>query len=308
MTPAVEMRGNGRWRVAVWVVLLLAFARAGARPAAADDAAPAGGAPAPHPVDDPLDDDAEAVQVWDPAEPLNRRMLRFNQNVDRWLVGPVTGAYAFVVPKPGRLAVRRFLLNLESPAIFANDVLQLAPLDAMITLQRFAVNTTVGLAGLFDPAGALGLPRHHTDFGQTLAIYGVAAGPYVILPVLGPTTARHGAGYVVDFLFQPTTYILPGITLFIYAGIHQGGAGLVAFEEHADQLHALQASSVDYYAALRSAYYQDRRASIEARRHHGPRAIARLLGALSLRSSGGEVGDPARQHVVQGGEAVALEY
>ena len=200
-----------------------------------------------------------------------------------------------------------FILNLETPALFANDVLQLAPVDATVTVTRFAINTTVGLAGLFDPAERMGLERHHTDFGQTLALYGVPSGPYLVLPVLGPTTVRDGSGYVVDFLFQPTTYVLPGLTLFIYASIHQGSAGIAALDAHADQLHALEASSVDFYAALRSAYYQDRVAAIEARSDRGPRAIARLLGAVSLGAPGGEVGDLAAQDGRQRVEAVALE-
>jgi phospholipid-binding lipoprotein MlaA len=165
----------------------------------------------------------------------------------------------------------------------------------------------VGLAGLFDPAEKLGLERHHTDFGQTMAVYGVPSGPYIVLPLLGPTTVRDGSGYVVDFLFQPTTYILPGLTLVIFASIHQGSTGLAAREAHANQLQALEASSVDFYSALRSAYYQDRTAAIEARRDRGPAAIARLLGVVSLTAAGGEVSDLPAQHGRQRVEAVALE-
>jgi len=257
---------------------------------------------------DPYAEDAEATpQVWDPIESTNRRMLNANLAMNRYFFDPLTRAYAFVVPEPGRQAVRRFLLNLETPAIFANDVLQLAPQDAAVTLTRFTINTTAGLAGFFDPAQRIGLDRHHTDFGQTLALYGVPSGPYVVLPVLGPTTARDGSGYVVDLLFQPTTWVLPWASLFIYASIHQGSAGLAAFDAHAAQLQALEASSVDFYAALRSAYYQDRLAAIEARREHGPRAIARLLGAVSLRPAGSEVSDLTAQHGRERVEAVALE-
>jgi phospholipid-binding lipoprotein MlaA len=259
-------------------------------------------------VGGPLDQDiGTAPEVWDPIERVNRRTFGVNLVIDRFLLDPLTRAYAFVVPNPARRAVRRVLLNLESPAIFANDVLQLAPADAAVTLTRFAVNTTVGVVGLFDPAEKMGLDRHHTDFGQTLALYGVPSGPYVVLPLLGPTTVRDGSGYVVDFLFQPTTYVLPGVTLFIYASIHQGSAGLAAREAHAAQLHALQASSVDFYAALRSAYYQDRTAAIAERAGHGPRALAHLLGAVSLDPPGREVVDRAAHDLRQGGEPLALE-
>jgi phospholipid-binding lipoprotein MlaA len=269
--------------------------------------------PTPAPVAtqglDPLDGEAaKAPQVWDPIEPTNRRMLRANLAMDRWFLHPVTNAYASVVPNPARRAVRRALLNLWSPALFVNDVLQLAPIDASVTLTRLAVNSTIGLAGLFDPAERMGLERHHTDFGQTLALYGVASGPYVVLPVLGPTTVRDGSGYVVDFLFQPTTYVLPGLTLFIYASIQQGSTGLATRDAYAEQLDALEASSVDFYAGLRSAYYQDRVAAIAERSDRaGPRAFERLLGALSPEPSGGEVGDLAAQHRGERLEALPLE-
>jgi phospholipid-binding lipoprotein MlaA len=280
------------------------IAAGGGRPARAADAPSPGASQAV----DPLGVDAsQAAQVWDPIESVNRRTLRGNLLVDRFFLDPVTRGYAYVVPDPARRSVRRFFLNLWSPAVFVNDVLQLAPVDATVTLTRLVVNSTVGVAGLFDPAARMGLDRHETDFGQTLAIYGVPSGPYIVLPVLGPTTVRDGSGYVVDFLFQPTTYVLPGLTLFIYASIHQGSTGLVVRDEHAAQLHALEASSVDFYAVLRSAYYQDRVASIEARSDKGPRAIARVLGALSLGASGREVGDLAAQRGGKGVEAVALE-
>jgi phospholipid-binding lipoprotein MlaA len=234
----------------------------------------AGDPAAARPVADLDGEEPEAPRVWDPMEGMNRGTLRANLAINRWILDPVIGAYAFVVPAPARRAVRRALVNLHSPAVFANDVLQIAPVDAGVTLARFVVNTTLGLVGLFDPATGMGLPGHHTDFGQTLALYGMPSGPYLILPVLGPTTVRDGSGYLVDFLFQPTTYVLPGLTLFVYTGIHQGSVGLVELEEHADQLQALQASSVDFYAALRSAYVQDRAAAIEARRDRGRSVIA----------------------------------
>ncbi len=284
-------------------LLWLAIVAGRPRPACADDA------PGPGTTQvDPLDDDAgQTPQVWDPLETTNRRILRGNLVVDRYFLDPLMRGYAFVVPNAGRRAVRRLLVNLWSPAVFVNDILQLAPVDATVTLTRLVVNSTVGVAGLFDPATRMGLARHETDFGQTLALYGVPSGPYLVMPVLGPTTARDGAGYLVDFLFQPTTYVLPGITLFIYASIHQGSAGLVAFDEHADQLRALEASSLDFYASLRSAYYQDRVAAIEARRDKGPRVLARLLGAISLGPSRSQVGDLATHGGGERLEAVALQ-
>jgi phospholipid-binding lipoprotein MlaA len=259
---------------------------------------------------DPCDDTVGAApEVWDPVEPLNRRTLVFNMAVDRWFLDPVTRAYDFVVPGPARKSVRRFLINLDSPAVFANDLLQLAPLDAAVTLVRFGFNSTVGLGGLFDPATSIGLTGHTTDFGQTMALYGMPSGPYLMLPILGPTTARDGSGYLVDFLFQPTTYILPGLTLFVYTSIHEGSAGFATFDARADALHALQASSVDFYAALRSAYYQDRTAAIQARRDRGSRAPQqRASGTRPLASSGGEVGNLRAHDGREGRKSVALQH
>src|SRR5262249_52924113 len=156
---------------------------------------------------------------------------------------PITRAYMFVVPRQGRLAVRRVLANLNEPVVFVNDLLQLEPGDAAVTLTRFAVNTTVGLAGIFDVAVHGGLPGHSSDFGQTLALCGVPSGPYLIFPVVGPTTARDGTGYLVDVLFRPYTYFLgPGV-LFVATPIHEGSVGITLREEHAAQLKALEASS-----------------------------------------------------------------
>jgi phospholipid-binding lipoprotein MlaA len=275
-------------------------------PARAADPSPPDHAQAADPSDDVV---GAAPEVWDPIEPFNRGTLDFNMAVNRWFLDPVTRAYDFVVPNPARKSVRRFLINLDSPAVFANDLLQLAPLDAAVTVVRFGFNTTVGLGGLFDPATSIGLPGHTTDFGQTMALYGMPSGPYLMLPLLGPTTARDGSGYLVDFLFQPTTYILPGLTLFVYTSIHEGSAGFATLDASADALRALQASSVDFYAALRSAYYQDRTAAIQARRDRGSRAVAqRASRALPLASPGGEVGDLPAHEGRQGREAVAFQH
>jgi len=176
---------------------------------------------------------------------------------------PITRAYTFAVPAPARRSIRRAFANLNSPSIFANDALQLRPLDAGVTAARFVVNTTAGVVGLFDVAERIGLEGHHADFGQTLALAGVPSGPYLVLPVFGPTTARDGVGTLVDFVFEPTTYILaPGAQL-VFTSILRTGTGFSTWETQSDALHALQASSIDFYAALRNAYFQNRVAEIE---------------------------------------------
>jgi phospholipid-binding lipoprotein MlaA len=218
-------------------------------------------------LDPALEDDADvgalAAGFPDPLERMNRMTLRLNLRVDQWVIDPVTRAYMFVVPAPARRSIRRAFANLSSPSIFANDALQLRPVDAGVTAARFAINTTVGVVGLFDVADRMGLEGHHADFGQTLALAGVPSGPYLILPVIGPTTARDGVGALVDFLFEPTTYILtPGAQL-VFVSIRGTGSGLSTWETQSDALHALQASSIDFYAALRNAYWQNRVAEIE---------------------------------------------
>jgi phospholipid-binding lipoprotein MlaA len=216
---------------------------------------------------DPLPEDDAGVEVLagsfpDPLEPLNRLTLRLNLHVDRWVIHPITRAYTFAVPAPARRSLRRVFANLNSPSILANDALQLRPLDAGVTAARFVINTTAGVVGLFDVAQRIGLEGHHADFGQTLALVGVPSGPYLVLPVLGPTTARDGAGTLVDFLFEPTTYILaPGAQL-VFSSIRGTGTGLSTWETQADAFHALRVSSVDFYAALRNAYWQNRVAEI----------------------------------------------
>ena len=138
--------------------------------------------------------------------------------------------------------------------VAANDLLQLEFEDAGTALARFAINSTIGLAGLFDVATEFGLPPHESDFGQTLHAYGAGPGPYLVLPLLGPTTLRDGTGFAVDTLMNPFTWLLESEENLALAI----GKGLVRREELLAALDALRDSSVDYYAAVRSLYYQNR--------------------------------------------------
>ncbi len=210
--------------------------------------------------------DEQPVGFPDPLEPVNRGMLRFNIELDRWLLDPITRVYGFLLPKFARRAIRRMLLNINTPPVLVNDLLQLEWRDAGVTLSRFVINSSVGLAGLIEVAGPMGLERHDSDFGQTLCMAGVASGPYLVLPVFGPSTMRDGAGEIVDNLMRPATWF------FAIASppqlLYGGGAGISTREEHYQALTALRESSVDFYAALRSAYYQNRMAEIWGRREH----------------------------------------
>ncbi len=213
-------------------------------------------------------DDFDDVQLSfpDPLERLNRGTLAFNRVLDRWLLNPITEVYQFVLPNPVRKSVRNFFTNLDSPAILANDLLQREWSDARVTVIRFSINTTVGIAGFFDPATPWGFEGHYSDFGQTMALEGVPSGAYLVVPLLGPTTVRDGTGKIVDVLFRPVTFILGPVEQIFYTTIYGGGTGLIARDAHASELAMLEQSSIDFYAALRNAYYQSRTAEIWARR------------------------------------------
>lgn len=249
------------------IAVALVLAAAGA--ARSDTGADAAGPREVIPLDEDaftLEESAVPAGYPDPMERSNRRMLWVDQHLDRWLVDPIVKTYQFVVPPPGRRMVRRFCLNVNSVSILVNDLLQREWGDATITAERLVLNTTIGIGGLFDPAAALGIERHGSDFGQTLALAGVGSGPYLVMPLFGPTTVRDASGIVVDFFLQPTLYILPFATLFIYEGSLGLSTGLSARDAYSEALAALRSSSVDYYSALANAYYQTREAQIWARR------------------------------------------
>ncbi len=227
--------------------------------------------------DEEFDEDLEAApgSYPDPAESTNRGVLAFNRQIDKWILDPVTEAYQFVVPKPARNAVSRFFLNLGSTKTLVNDCLQLEWKDAGVTGARLVINTSLGVVGLFDVAERFGLPGHESDFGQTLALAGTPSGPYLMLPVLGPSTVRDGFGVFVDGFFQPTYYILGPMTVTLGPVIMQSpgailiygsSSGLTLRDRNFARLKDLESSSVDYYAAMRSGYYQDRVGHIWLRR------------------------------------------
>ena len=204
-----------------------------------------------------LDDDAALAKI-DPFEETNRNFLKFNRAVDKVFWNPLTTVYRFFVPTPLRLGVRNVFGNIRSPVVIVNHLLQGRVIDAGETLGAFVLNATAGIGGLFDAAAEAGLEIGDEDFGQTLAKAGVGSGPYIMVPVFGPNTLRDGVGGIVDLAFDPATYLLGPIQgLFI-----SGPRGFALREEFADDLAALEESSVDYYAAMRSAYLQTREAQI----------------------------------------------
>jgi phospholipid-binding lipoprotein MlaA len=199
----------------------------------------------------------------DPLEPANRKILKFNQFANKWGIDPIAKGYAFVVPDEARFAVRRFFLNLNAPVTTVNDALQLEWRDAGMTIGAFLINSTLGLGGLFAPGDKLGFPRHRSDFGQTLALADVESGPYLVIPIMGPTNIRDGSGKIVDLFMRPASWFLGFGVLSVLAGT---GEGIVVLEAHRSDLAELEKSSVDFYPVLRSAYYQNRMGEIWDRR------------------------------------------
>jgi phospholipid-binding lipoprotein MlaA len=199
----------------------------------------------------------------DPLEPANRKILQFNQFAMKWGINPISRGYAFLVPKQARFAVRRFFFNLNAPVTMVNDTLQLEWRDAGLTIGAFVINTTLGLGGLFAPAEKLGFPRHRSDFGQTLALADVESGPYLIIPIMGPTNIRDGSGKIVDLFMRPANWFMGFGVLSLLAGT---GEGIVVLEAHRQDFAELEKSSVDFYPVLRSAYYQNRMGEIWDRR------------------------------------------
>ncbi|MGB7975339.1 MAG: VacJ family lipoprotein [Roseiarcus sp.] len=196
-----------------------------------------------------------SLPIVDPNEQFNRGVLHLNQVV---LDPPAT----VVKSMPGVIRDRFQDLdaNLKGPRVFANDVLQGRLNAAGITLGRIIINTTFGLGGLFDVAATAGnLPQQTGDFGQTMFVWGVPAGTYVVSPYFGPSTQRDSVGGVVDTVGDPVGWVLGG---FIIGWPWSVGSGIVSGAAHLGQWKQAESSSVDFYTFLRSSFYQTRRAQL----------------------------------------------
>ncbi|KRB82563.1 VacJ family lipoprotein [Sphingomonas sp. Root710] len=200
----------------------------------------------------------------DPLEGFNRAVWAVNRGADKVVVKPVTQVYRAVAPKPARDGVRNFFANVAEPFSFINNILQGKPDRAVRNLGRFLVNTTAGIGGLFDQASRVGIKPASEDFGQTLAAWGANGGPYLVLPLLGPSTLRDGVGTGVAQFTDPYRVCLSecglphGVPLALTATqVISIRDGLI--ETGAD---SFLESSLDPYAAARSAFLQRRRAEI----------------------------------------------
>lgn len=218
----------------------------------------------------PHESDIEALAEYkttnDPLEPTNRAVFAFNNFLDRIILEPVAKGYRYITPSPVRTGISNFLKNISSPIVFANDLLQGEARRSGTTIARFAVNSTIGILGIFDVASDMGLSYHNEDFGQTLAVWGIGKGPYLMLPLLGPSNPRDLTGKIVDIFLDPMNYAIAQSDDETIDYIATGRSVMSAVngrEKLLDTLSEVRESSIDYYATIRTLYRQSRNHEID---------------------------------------------
>jgi phospholipid-binding lipoprotein MlaA len=209
----------------------------------------------PPPASDP-EARAEYFETNDPLEPTNRVIHAANQAVDTMLLRPAAEAYRIFVPPPLRTGIGNFLDNLLLPRTVVYDLLQGNPQKAGSGAMRFVINSTIGLLGVADFATDMGYPAQFEDMGQTIAVWAgtTNGGPYIVLPLLGPSNLRDTFGRAIDLFTDPWMYVLGPEARLARTAVQL----IDTREQLIEPLDALKASSLDYYAALRSAYGQQR--------------------------------------------------
>ena len=252
-----------------------------AAPAAPDGKAEAGSEAEEDDFDYDMEDvpAAEQVTIADPWEPFNRAMFTFNDRLYFWVLKPVAEGYSTVVPEPARVSVGNFFSNLRAPIRFLNCVLQANLIGASTELFRFMLNSTIGVAGLFDPAGGeeIGLLRQDEDFGQTLGAYGVGQGFYIVWPFFGPSSPRDTAGMVGDFFSYPISYLDPW---YVWTAVR----GYQAINDTSLQIgdyEAIKDAALDPYISIRNAYIQYRQKKVEDKGATIPKSEPDVPGAGS---------------------------
>jgi phospholipid-binding lipoprotein MlaA len=201
--------------------------------------------------------DFEAMN--DPLEPMNRDIFTFNLYLDRYFIKPVAQGYLKVVPQFARDTIRNFLHNLGEPVIFANDMMQGEWQAANLTAGRFIINSTFGIGGLVDFAGNTGVERQTGDFGQTLYAWGAPEGPYLVLPILGPSNPRDAIGMGVDGVMDPFGYLAGAYGATNSSTIGRlAASGVDLRSRNIDTLDDLERNAIDFYAEMRSLYRQHR--------------------------------------------------
>ena len=216
------------------------------------------GCATPPPPDDP-EALADFRQTNDPLEPTNRVFYKINNGLDTVILKPAAQAYQYVLPEPVRTGIHNVLDNLGGPVRLVNDSLEGKPRRAGDTAMRFLINSTAGVAGIFDVAKSAGYPNHDADFALTLANWDVPEGPFLFLPVLGPSSPRDAAGFGADIAIDPFTWIGRGTTGATIAGWTRTAVG--ALDTRAgllDAIDQIKKTALDPYATFRSLYRQNR--------------------------------------------------
>lgn len=229
-------------------------------------------------IDDELEDDDDFFpsaiddgqsEIYDPLETLNRFMFAINETLDIFILQPVAATYHFLLPQVVQDSVRNATRNLNAPVIFANELFQGKTDRASSTVARFAINSTAGLLGVFDVAEDWGYPYYNEDFGQTLGVYNMSPGAYLVLPIIGPSSTRDGFGRLVDAVLDPWNYVMwaSGVERedrFVVNASRFALAGVDLRARNLDTLEEIRRDSVDYYARIRSLYIQSRASKVRS--------------------------------------------
>jgi len=203
---------------------------------------------------DPVPPDPD-VEEYDPWEKFNEKMFTFNYNLDKYVLKPVAKGYNVVMPDMFQIMIDNAFTNLRMPSRFVNKVLQWKLVDATKEMGRFLINSTLGIGGLFDVARQeMGLERQKADFGQTLGIWGVGPGPYLVLPLLPPLTVRDGVGFAADGAMNPLYYI----PFWPDAFAMRVGDTINDRSLNLDLFQGIEESTVDLYSSVRNGYLQRR--------------------------------------------------
>ncbi|MBW2267957.1 MAG: VacJ family lipoprotein [Deltaproteobacteria bacterium] len=220
------------------------------------------------------DDGEDTGDGGDPWKGMNEAFFSFNEGLDRWFVEPVAKGWDFVLPDFAQRSIRDAFRNITFPVQFVNNLLQGKPAHAGRDVGRFIVNTTVGIGGLLDPASTIGLKASEEDFGQTLGVWGVPAGPYLMLPIFGPSSVRDGFGLVVDTGMNVPSYFIP-----FYASVSLAAGSAVNRRSMViEELAAERRAAINFYEAVRSAYTQYREAAVKDRGDVDPGSYGLISG------------------------------
>jgi phospholipid-binding lipoprotein MlaA len=205
--------------------------------------------------------DAPHHANYDPIEGMNRKIFWFNDQIDTYMLVPVAKGWDAIAPDRVKRCVSNFFQNLRFPVVAGNNLLQAKPVATLSDIGRFLMNTTVGVAGFFDPATKWGLEQHNEDFGQTLGYWGVPPGPYLVLPLLGPSDPRDTVGLAADSFSTVYPYFVDYVYTFGAAGVDLVNERALVLKE----VEQIKGASVDYYAAVRDFYRQRRDALVHDR-------------------------------------------